>query len=226
MLATGGLINSLISFCSFLIVIYKYQKEEIMKKVLLTAAAVSVLATSSAYAMEDMFYVKANVGWSKLNDYKNGFKLKSENDVHFGVGAGYHVMDNARVDLTFDHFVNPTFKKKNIGKVKGDVNTLLLNGYFDVFSVDAMKVFVGAGVGMGQVKAKMTPSVGANSTAKQKFGFAFAGYVGAGYEFTQGVTGELSYSYRDMGKTKKFDNGSKAVSFKGHHVTAGVRFDI
>ena len=67
-----------------------------MKKVLLTAAAVSVLATSSAYAMEDMFYVKANVGWSKLNKV-DGFK--SKNDVHFGLGAGYHVMDNARVDF-------------------------------------------------------------------------------------------------------------------------------
>ena len=82
-----------------------------MKKVLLTAAAVSVLATSSAYAMENQFYLKANVGWSKLNDYKGGgVKLKSKHDVHFGIGAGYHLMENARVDLTFDHFVNPTFK--------------------------------------------------------------------------------------------------------------------
>ena len=198
-----------------------------MKKVLLTAAAVSVLATSSAYAMEDMFYVKTNVGWSKLNKIKG---LKSKNNVHFGVGAGYHVMDNARVDLTFDHFVNPVHKK-GTEKLKGDINTLLLNGYFDVFNVDAMKVFVGAGVGLGQVKTKYSDSSDSDSgTAKQKNTFAFAGYVGAGYEFTQGVTGELSYSYRDMGKTKKINtkNGGtvSAVHYRGHHVTAGVRFDI
>ena len=201
-----------------------------MKKVLLTAAAVSVLATSSAYAMEDMFYVKANVGWAKLTDYKPvaGVKFKSKNDIHFGVGAGYHVMDNARVDLTFDHFVNPTFKYSEDGessKVKGEVNTLLLNGYFDVFTLDAMKVFVGAGVGLGQVSAKFTDSDGESTKFKKANTFAYAGYVGAGYEFTQGVTGELSYSYRDMGKTKKIE-GAKAVHFKGHHVTAGVRFDI
>ena len=201
-----------------------------MKKVLLTAAAVSVLATSSAYAMEDMFYVKANVGWAKLTDHKDeGAKFKSKNDVHFGVGAGYHVMDNARVDLTFDHFVNPTFKyaedKVNV-KIKGEVNTLLLNGYFDVFSLDAMKVFVGAGVGLGQVSAKATSNMSTKTIKlKQKNTFAYAGYLGASYEFTQGVTGELSYSYRDMGKTKKIE-GYKAVHFKGHHVTAGVRFDI
>lgn len=196
-----------------------------MKKVLLTAAAVSVLATSSAYAMEDMFYVKANVGWSKLDDYKNeGTKFKSKNDIHFGVGAGYHVMDNARVDLTFDHFVNPNSTDKS-GKVKGDINTLLLNGYFDVFSVDAMKVFVGAGVGMGQVNAKHTPTTGTSTKFKQKNTFAYAAHVGLGYELAQGVNADLSYSYRDMGKTKK-ETGFKAVHFKGHHVTAGVRFDI
>jgi opacity protein-like surface antigen len=198
-----------------------------MKKILLTAAAVSVLATSSAYAMEDMFYVKANVGWSKLNKVKG---LKSNNDVHFGVGAGYHVMDNARVDLTFDHFVNPTHKKST-EKLKGDINSLLLNGYFDVFNVDAIKVFVGAGVGLGQVKVKYTDSFDSDSgTGKQKYSFAFAGYVGTGYEFTKGVTGELTYSYRDMGKTKKFKSKNgydmPAVHYRGHHVTAGVKFDI
>ena len=198
-----------------------------MKKVLLTAAAVSVLATSSAYAMEDIFFVKANVGMSKLNKVKG---LKSNNDIHFGVGAGYHVMDNARVDLAFDHFVKPTHKK-GTEKYKGDINTLLLNGYFDVFNVDAMKVFVGAGVGLGQVKVKYTDSSDSDSgTGKQNNTFAFAGYVGAGYEFTKGVTGELAYSYRDMGKTKKFKskNGDdmSAVHYRGNHVTAGVRFDI
>ena len=199
-----------------------------MKKVLLTAAAVSVLTTSSVYAMEDMFYVKANAGWSKLNKVNApGAKLKSKNDVHFGVGSGYHVMDNARVDLTFDHFVNPVHKRR-AEKLKGDINTLLLNGYFDVLNVDAMKVFVGAGLGIGQVKSKHSDSnLGA---AKQKNTFAFAGYVGAGYEFTQGVTGELTYSYRDMGKTEKYKSknsfsGSEA-HYRGHHVTAGIVFDI
>jgi opacity protein-like surface antigen len=199
-----------------------------MKKVLLTAAAVSVLANSSAYAMEDMFYVKANLGLSKLNKVNApGAKLKSKNDAHFGVGAGYHVMDNARVDLTFDHFVNPVHEK-GADKLKGGINTLLLNGYLDVLNVDAMKVFVGAGLGIGQVKAKHSDSN--LGTAKQNNTFTFAGYVGAGYEFTQGVTGELIYSYRDMGKTEKYKskNGLSVseVHYRGHHMTAGVRFDI
>ena len=106
-----------------------------MKKILLTAAAVSVLATSSAYAMGNKFYVKANVGWSKFNQIKadtvfGSIKAKSNNDVHVGIGAGYNVMDNFRVDLTLDHYVNPTHKwSKNANgatasiKLKSDINT-------------------------------------------------------------------------------------------------------
>jgi len=193
-----------------------------MKKILLTTAAAVILSTSSVYAAEDAFYVKANVGWSKLTKIQG---LKSNNDVLFGVGAGYYVMDNARVDLTFDHFVNPTHKKGNV-KIKGNANTLLLNGYVDLFDIDAFKVFVGAGVGAGQVKGTKSgdPILANNGKAKQKTGLAFAGYVGGSYEFTPGVTGELAYSYRDLGKTKAVNNAKFA--YRGHNVGAGIRFDI
>jgi len=201
-----------------------------MKKILLTAAAATVFATSSAYAMEDMFYVKANVGWAKLSKVE---KAKSDNDVFFGVGAGYHVMDNVRVDLAFDHFVSPTHKKGTM-KYKGDVNTLMVNGFVDLFDVDVAKIFVGAGVGAAQVKTKYTDSAKTfnNATSKQKMGLAFAGYLGTSYEFTPGVTGELTYSYRDMGKTKKVAatatnaGGLKSINYRSHNVSVGVRFDI
>ena len=74
-----------------------------MKKILLTTAAAVILSTSSVYAAEGDFFVKANGGWSKLSKIQG---MKSNNDAFFGVGAVYYVMDNARVDLTFDHFVN------------------------------------------------------------------------------------------------------------------------
>ena len=225
-----------------------------MKKVLLTAAAVSVLATSSAYAMENSFYVKANAGWSKFNQIKTGdikegslnlgsFKLKSNNDVHVGVGAGYHVMDNFRVELMFDHYINPTHKtskKYDLGsidlKLKTEANTLLLNGFVDVYEIDSVKFFVGAGIGASHLKGKLTIS-GKNDVTgvskvvtekvKAKYKFAFAGYAGASYKFTPELTGELSYSYRNLGKLgKEKSNEDNPAEIRGHHITAGVRFDI
>ena len=203
-----------------------------MKKILLTTAAAAVLATSSAYAMEDKFYVKAQAGWSKLD--KDG-GLPSNNDVFYGIGAGYHVMDNVRVDLTFDRFGGPIHKnlsKEKPLKVKGKVDTLMFNGFVDIFDVDMAKFFVGAGVGAGQVKVThiskdplVTPA-DVIVKVKQNYSLAFAGYVGASYEFTPGVTGELTYSYRDIGKTKKYGKDIKLNHYKGHHIGAGVRFDI
>lgn len=195
-----------------------------MRKILLTVAAAAVFTTSCAYAMEDVFYLKANVGWNKMTKVKG---LKSKNDSFLGAGAGYYVMDNVRADLTFDHFVNPEHKKSNV-TLKGDVNSLLVNGFVDLSDIDAFKVFVGAGVGASQVKAKMSETVG-NQTryvkAKQKYNLAFAGYVGGVYEFAPGVSGELTYTYRDMGKTKKAKGGDSA-HYRGHKLGAGVRFDI
>ncbi len=193
-----------------------------MKKLLLAAATATVLS-SSAMATEDMFYVKANVGWDKLTKISGA---KSNNDVFFGIGAGYYIMDNVRADLTFDHYVNPTHKQKSTGaKLKGTINTLLLNGYVDLFDYEAFRFFVGAGVGAGQVKAKATAAGNRSATAKQKMNLAFAGYVGVSYGFAEGVSGELAYSYRDMGKTKK-SKDLESYHYRGHHVAAGVRFDI
>jgi opacity protein-like surface antigen len=231
-----------------------------MKKILLTAAAVSVLATSSAYAMENSFYIKANAGGYKFNQIKTGdikksginfgsFKLKSNNDVHVGVGAGYHVMDNFRVELMFDHYINPTHKaskKYEVGplsasldsKLKTNANTLLLNGFVDVYEIDSVKFFIGAGIGASQLKGKFTTNLKENATnttlsstgkIKSEYKFAFAGYAGASYKFTPELTGELSYSYRNLGtlgKDKDFKDSDNPFELRGHHVTAGVRFDI
>lgn len=195
-----------------------------MKKILLATAAAAVLASSSAFAMEDTFYAKVQANWSKMAK-SNG--LSSKNDLMMGVGAGYYVMDNARVDLTFNHFFNPDHSKNKV-KYKGEVSSLLVNGFFDVFEAGPAKIFVGAGVGAAKVKVKSSDSTSGtaeNSTAKQRTNLAFALHLGASTELTSGVHGELVYSYRDMGKTKNLKNG-KSVHYRGHNVGAGVRFDI
>ncbi|GAB4168742.1 MAG: porin family protein [Rickettsiaceae bacterium] len=232
-----------------------------MKKILLTTAAAAVLATSSAHAAEGNFFVKANAGWSKLDNAKqivnyNGSKFtmkgKAKNDAFVGIGVGYNVMDNVRVDLTFDHFFNPTHKLKKsnstiatttlatTSKLKHEVNTLLLNGYVDLFDISVAKVFAGAGVGVARISSKtsytltnttLTSFTKISSQSKQKqTGFSYAAYLGAAAEVAPGVHGELTYSFRDFGKTEKYNNNLgvqvNGVSLRSHNVAAGVRFDI
>lgn len=206
-----------------------------MKKILLTTAAAAVLATSSAYAAEGDFYGRANVGFSKFSQVKqDGDKYKSENTGFFGVAGGYYLMNNVRAELAVDHFFNPTHKRSENNvkvKFKGQVTTLLVNAYVDLFDVSVAKVFAGAGVGMARNQVKETVS-GSSSSIKSKTAnvFSYALHLGASTEFAPGIHGELVYSYRDMGKTKKTKKVNvgtlNSIAYKAHNVAAGVRFDI
>ena len=197
-----------------------------MKKILLAAATVATLASSCAYAAEDTFYLKGQVGWDKLNKIKG---LKSKNNVFLGLGVGYYVMDNVRADLTWDHYFDPKHKGTIDGekvKLKSKADTLMVNGFVDLFDVSVAKVFAGAGVGMSMISGKISDEDDSYKI-KKKNNFAYAVHLGAATEFAPGVNGELTYSYRDMGKFKKAKDSNVSFSaLKGHHVAAGVRFDL
>ncbi len=209
-----------------------------MKKLLLTTAACAVLASSPAFAAEGDFFVGLNGGWSKLSKVK-GFK--SKNDAFVGVGVGYSIMDNVRIDLTFDHDFNPEFTKtdsvQKIGyiktiksKVKLNINSLLLNTYVDLFDVSIFKMYVGAGVGASRIDTKInsnysyddgTPSRDSNAKIKAKNYFAYALQIGASAEVAPGVHADLSYKFKDNGKDK-----TNKKQIQAHQVGAGVRFEI
>jgi opacity protein-like surface antigen len=105
----------------------------------------------------------------------------------------------------------------------------MLNGYVEVFDASVAKVFVGAGVGLAQVKEKISLSYtrGDNTldtisrSAKKKNNFAYSATAGASAELSAGVNGEIAYSWRDFGKTKAAKQADDAVepsktALKGH----------
>lgn len=217
-----------------------------MKKLLLTAAASTVLASSAAMAMENEFYGTVYGGFNKLNKSKS---LKSETAGNLGFGVGYYVDEMFRVDLTFDHLLDPEFKStrrdaanNNVRvnrKADGEVNALMLNAYADLFDAGMVKFYagLGAGVSRNELKLKETyPGVAGSSAknykAKKKNGLAYALHLGASTEFAPGVNGFVQYSWKDYGDTKtlvntadKNDKFGKA-KFRGHHGSLGVRVDF
>lgn len=218
-----------------------------MKKILLTAAATTVLASSSAFAyMDGDYYGTLYGGMNKLNQVKDeGDKLKSENTGHIGVGVGYYVNEMFRTDLTFDHLFDPKFKGSGTdedgykfnSKLSGEVNALMLNAYADLFDAGVAKFYVGAGAGAARLNAKLSvsyPDLNINESVKLKeqTSFAYALHLGASTEFAPGVNGFLQYSYKDYGKTSKktkgadVENLSSALKFRGHHGSVGVRVDF
>lgn len=199
-----------------------------MKKILLTTAACAVLATSPAFAAEGDFYVGVNGGWDTINKINvNSDKFKSKNDAYITASIGYSIMDNSRVGLTFDHFFNPQFthnKTNYSNKYKLDVNSLLVNGYVDLFDVSIMKMFAGAGAGFSRMSAKNSvTTLGTTVSSKIKANnyFAYTLQAGVSAEVAPGVYAEGSYRFSDLGKLKTIKKQIQA-----HQVGAGVRFEI
>ncbi len=192
-----------------------------MKKLLLTLASVIAL-TTNIKAEEDTFYVKAGFGWSK---FAKASGLKSENSYGTSLAFGYNLADDIRMDLEWTHFIDARFKSKN-EKVKTSLNMMLVNAYADVYELDAMKFFLGVGVGGANVRATHKDIKTSNSLKiKQRINIAYAGYAGASYQFTPGLVGELAYSYKDLGKTKK-NKAIKQMSMRSHNISIGARLEL
>jgi opacity protein-like surface antigen len=205
-----------------------------MKKLLL-AASVAALA-SSAMASEGAFYVRADAGLSMLPKAKiEGNKYKGSNHVVAGLGVGTYLMDNVRAELVLaNHFTaKQSFSDSTHShSVKPKAMTLAVKGLVDVYDYGMGKVFVGAGLGLTQLEAKLstkTNNVAEDFKAKKKNNFSFLGTVGTSFSASEGVDLELAYSYNDHGKTKDFEHNSKKhgkYHFKSHDIKAGVRFEL
>jgi opacity protein-like surface antigen len=224
---------------------------KINKTIILLATAASFHAPIS-FADAEQFYVKANAGYSKLSDAKpedesgnKGPKLKSKGgNGFFGIGVGYNLTDKFRTDLTFDYFISPKHKmllsdgsrEAVSGKVKGNISTLTINGYFDFFQSDNMKLFTGAGLGISQTKGKLNTRgtidemevFNETLTLKTNNNFTYALHLGASAKVTDNVHTDLTYSWRDFGeiKTKKHGGNFFSMPYKGHHLAIGIRYDI
>jgi len=237
-----------------------------MKKILLLAATTSTIllssiASSMAAAPESEFYVKAEAGatlFNKAKDGPSGLKMKAKPAPVFGLGVGYYLMDNCRADLSILFVTNAEMKKNAsvaasrfienapgnaVGSVKHKptIMALMLTGYVDAYDFSVANFFLGAGVGVTQIKEKETASYTYNGTKKELFGstkkkttFAYQLIAGVSAEFAPGVKGELSYMWRDFGKTKgKTINAGNLgnvrignTAYRGHNLIAGLRFDI
>ncbi|MCC8371186.1 MAG: outer membrane beta-barrel protein [Rickettsia endosymbiont of Pseudomimeciton antennatum] len=237
-----------------------------MKKLFLVAATGMVLLTSAAsFAEVGHLYVKVEGGASKLSTEKfEGYneKIKSNIDGIFGVGIGYYIMDNVRTELTLNFLTNPEFKvSDNIemfelkmseqGKTKGNVKSLLLSGYVDLYDGGTVKLFVGAGIGMAQVKEKTTGTVTigvgdekvsgtASGSSKNTNNFAYQVTIGTSFNLANAIKLDLAYSWRDYGETKPgkinlkikdmdmniYSGKASRTPYRGHNLMAGIRFDI
>jgi len=215
--------------------------QKIFLSMLATASAFSFASadcgyylTGSAGALMSSKYVK-----SGLNSDTRKIQIKrSATALEFGIGAGYHVLDNLRVEALY---VKPLLndgkiQKKDAGdadfsklySVKTNLDSLQLRGYYDLTDLkDFGKLYVGAGVGVSYLRGKLTD---ASNTYKFKgrYNVAFAVGVGGEFEVANNTKLGVEYNYSDHGKAKTEKDSSVfyKTPVRGHSILAKLRFEI
>lgn len=203
-----------------------------MKKILITAAAIALLATTaSAKSAGDSFYVKGSLGYGVGQKIKakgsDGDKGTSKNGKGLlgNIGAGMSFANGFRSDAEL-------YVDDGIGIKKGGVTLkyktlgLFLNGYYDFKNSSPLTPYVMAG--LGWANTKFSVDVGNTTTVenkKSKNTLAYQAGVGVSYAVSKTVALDVGYRYIDK-RIKEKSMGSK-FSLSGIHAgLVGVRFSF
>ena len=236
----------------------------INKKFLILGTTVVVLSTSTLAEDRTGFYLKTNVGINKMkntkqhnvypeeNVYVPSNKSESKISPALNIGAGFYLNNHVRHDLSFGYqkvnFENNTVYNNTVydehGNIIGNANiqlsrkssiySLMFNSYIDLPINNRFNLFFGGGIGIGQIKEKVTQKIIANKInvsegkekSKNRRNFAYSLTTGISLKVSENTNFELLYSYQDFGKTKYKDKEITKNRYNGHSVMTGIRFDI
>jgi opacity protein-like surface antigen len=218
-----------------------------IKRLALTAVVASALFSSSSYAEENMFYIKAEGGLNFLpaskvtsSNVSTDTKFKSSMGGTASVGVGYYVMENLRTELSFKYpFISEAkAKEKNdTSKFTPKSMAVFLKGYVDLYDFEVGKISIGAGLGWTQTSAELKTKDDANKDITHKFGKKNGLGFGAGarvsYSISDAVSLETGYEWTMYGKAKdtEYQDGNIKTSFKSpsvqtHELVFGLRFAV
>lgn len=236
----------------------------ITKKSCIIGLAIVMLTSSTLAEDRTGFYLKANVGANKMKNAKQhnvypedninipSNKSKSKVSPAFNIGAGFYLNNFVRHDLSFG-YQKVNFKKNTVdnnivydehGNITGYVDvkldrkssiySLMFNSYIDWPISDNFNFFFGGGVGLAQIKEKVTQKMIANNItisdetekSKNKRNFAYSLTTGILLKVSDNTNFELTYNWQDFGKTKYKDKDVTKNRYNGHSVMTGIRFNI
>ena len=211
---------------------------------------------------ESSLYLKMITTVSKVSDIQAvdeelNFNLSHESSLSpaIGVGFGYYINNNIRVDLMFEHL------KFNFNKQESSFNcsnddtlttgtksikrtasgkSLMLNGFVDLIDRNSFKLFVGAGAGVVRIKEKINHALSGNSIAtKQTYTFPlitehatskvitkFAHSLMLGTSIQLKPQLNIELIYSWKNLGKVKHNNLMNNQYKGHHFSVATRFDL
>jgi opacity protein-like surface antigen len=195
-----------------------------MKSLILAAASAAVLfaipaAASAAPAADDnSWYVRGDAGATFDGRIDGGNGPKSDSGWALGGGVGKSFGNGWRAEGQLLYLDNSG--KSGFGDTK--VFGGFANGYYDFLPDSQWRPFVGAGVGVAQVKVDGGPATAPHG---DKTVFAYQLHAGVSHPFNDQLTGELAYHYLGA-PSVEFGSGANRVDgdFGGSLVTVGLRY--
>lgn len=226
-----------------------------MKKTLLLTTAAATLFAVNTNAMEWNPYVSGNLTYSEIKvDGTQTYDAaparvdtaKIEDKVYgmnVAAGVSTKVLGGAvRGEFEFGYkdgmrkdYTDRSMSATATAIMKADVQTYMLNAYYDIDTGTKFTPYVSAGMGLAHINAKSnyTDSVGdgANDVHMEKSENNFAWQIGAGvgYALNDKVTLNAGYRYTDLGSvetTAKNQIGkiNSESDFEAHEVMLGARY--
>jgi opacity protein-like surface antigen len=130
----------------------------------------------------------------------------AEYDDGYSVGAGAGIdFGNWRVGMELSH---RSYDNSESGKGHAELNTLMINGEWEVGFLDSNVFYIGVGLGPSLVKIQR-PS-GHRSYNKNLLAYHLG--TGLGHRFTESLSGRFGYKYFSTASTSDFDpHGSHAL---------------
>lgn len=186
-----------------------------MKSLTLAAVAAAATFTAGAAAAQDAnWYVQGNAGAAFESRLDAAPDRKGDTGWAVSGAVGREFGSNLRAETEVVYL-----SADNKGATPGKTAALggFVNGYYDFNRGGQFQPFVGAGVGLAEVKSR-----GQDDT-----GFAYQFKAGVAHPFSDRLTGEVAYRYLAVSDVKA---GAGPRRFDGDYhsnaVTVGLRYKL
>jgi len=223
-----------------------------MKKFLSIAAcvlALTMMVTGAAFAEDGGFYASIKAGGSFLDASKTGSnnatgtgassKFKTDSAFVVGGAVGYDWMGSdlpIRTELEYMYHDDFKYQYSDSNATltnKINLQTVMLNGYWDFHNSSSFTPYINGGVGMAWVNEKYSASSTLTApSSSTTTNFAANIGAGVGWSLTESVILDLAYRYDYYGNGKKVTaTGTNSVTSQikdiaTHNVLLGLRYNF
>lgn len=209
-----------------------------MKKFCLAAVLALLMALPcAAQAGDTGFYVAPklvagfqNTDWKMTSPFGNDSKDSTRDIVGFSIAGGYDLSVlyglplRAELEYGYNSHVD---KNIGFGEAKSRLQTLMVNGYWDITNFMDFTPYVGAGVGLVFANTRSNADHNGAHYGTSDTDVKLAGQLGFGcsYFFTPYISADLGYRYLFTGDSETGYNGYsvRAESLSMHQVSLGLR---